>query len=123
MTPVVVPPPPAPAPAQPAAEAAQPEWVALLTSIKQDIQQLKERTDTAPADETPAAEAVDKKKRRPEPARTEKAKPAATGAKKKKKPAPVQAEWGFFDPAQCGFAALLEKLDEITDDDGVDEKR
>jgi hypothetical protein len=28
---------------------------------------------------------------------------------------PVQDEWGLFDPAQCGFAALLSKLDEITD--------
>jgi len=26
---------------------------------------------------------------------------------------PVQDEWGFFDPEQCGFAALLAKLDEI----------
>ena len=32
---------------------------------------------------------------------------------------PVQDEWGFFDPEQCGFAALIAKLDEIienTDD-------
>jgi hypothetical protein len=27
----------------------------------------------------------------------------------------VQDEWGFFDPQQCGFAALLAKLDEITE--------
>jgi hypothetical protein len=27
---------------------------------------------------------------------------------------PLQDEWGFFDPAQCGFSALLAKLDEIT---------
>jgi hypothetical protein len=27
---------------------------------------------------------------------------------------PVQDEWGFFDPEQCGFAALLAKLDEVT---------
>jgi len=27
---------------------------------------------------------------------------------------PLQDECGFFDPAQCGFAALLAKLDEIT---------
>ena len=27
---------------------------------------------------------------------------------------PLQDEWGFFDPEQCGFAALLAKLDEIT---------
>jgi hypothetical protein len=28
---------------------------------------------------------------------------------------PVQDEWGFFDPQQCGFTALLAKLDEIND--------
>ncbi len=27
---------------------------------------------------------------------------------------PIQDEWGFFDPAQCGFSTLLAKLDEIT---------
>jgi len=26
---------------------------------------------------------------------------------------PVQDEWGFFDPNQCGFPALIAKLDEI----------
>jgi len=30
---------------------------------------------------------------------------------------PVQDEWGFFDPDQAGFAALLAKLAEITDSD------
>jgi hypothetical protein len=35
------------------------------------------------------------------------------------KPAPVQDEWGFFDPNQCGFEALLARLDAIAakDDD------
>jgi hypothetical protein len=40
----------------------------------------------------------------------------AQGRRKEK---PVQDEWGFFDPEQCGFAALIAKLDEIienTDD-------
>jgi hypothetical protein len=31
--------------------------------------------------------------------------------------APVQDEWGLFDPNKCGFSALLDKLDEMTDDD------
>ncbi len=31
--------------------------------------------------------------------------------------APVQDEWGFFDPQQCGFSALLTKLDEISEDE------
>jgi hypothetical protein len=30
--------------------------------------------------------------------------------------APAQDEWSFFDPEQCGFAALVAKLDEITED-------
>jgi hypothetical protein len=29
---------------------------------------------------------------------------------------PIQDEWGLFDPSKCGFSALLDKLDEITDD-------
>lgn len=29
----------------------------------------------------------------------------------------------LFDPDQCGFAALLDNLDEITEDDGAAEKR
>jgi CheY-like chemotaxis protein len=29
---------------------------------------------------------------------------------------PIQDEWGFFDPNKCGFSALLDKLDEITDE-------
>jgi CheY-like chemotaxis protein len=33
------------------------------------------------------------------------------------KAAPVQDEWGLFDPAQCGFAALLAKLEELTEKD------
>jgi hypothetical protein len=48
--------------------------------------------------------------------------PIATGPtasprkpKRKKDPVPVQDEWGFFDPQQCGFTALLAKLDEIND--------
>jgi hypothetical protein len=30
---------------------------------------------------------------------------------------PVMDEWGLFDPAKCGFSALLDKLDEITEED------
>jgi hypothetical protein len=31
--------------------------------------------------------------------------------------APVMDEWGLFDPSKCGFSALLDKLDEITEED------
>jgi len=36
---------------------------------------------------------------------------------------PIQDEWGFFDPEQCGFAALLAKLQEITEGDDPPAKR
>jgi hypothetical protein len=29
---------------------------------------------------------------------------------------PVQDEWGLFDPNRCGFAALVDKLNEVTDE-------
>jgi hypothetical protein len=35
------------------------------------------------------------------------------GRRKKASAHTVQDEWGLFDPEQCGFAALLAKLDEI----------
>jgi len=40
--------------------------------------------------------------------------PETPNAERPKKPRPMQDEWGLFDPEQCGFAALLDKLDEIT---------
>jgi hypothetical protein len=33
--------------------------------------------------------------------------------KRARRAAPAQDEWGFFDPSQCGFPALIAKLDEI----------
>jgi hypothetical protein len=41
----------------------------------------------------------------------------ARNKRKRSKDSPAQDEWGFFDPDQCGFAALIEKLEEITDED------
>jgi hypothetical protein len=35
-------------------------------------------------------------------------------------PKPVQDEWGFFDPDQCGFRALLARLDAIAAHDDED---
>ena len=57
------------------------------------------------------------------PAETPPAKKRAAKKKKKKKAAPLQDEWGLFDPEQCGFAALLAKLDEITEGDEDPPKR
>jgi len=44
-----------------------------------------------------------------------KREPASQRPKRRSASKPMQDEWGLFDPAQCGFAALLAKLDEITD--------
>ena len=77
------------------------EWAELIASLRQDI----ERRRNQPA---PAAQVE-----RPVPA------PAVVhnDLRAKRKSTPIQDEWGFFDPHQCGFAALLEKLDQITDAD------
>jgi len=64
----------------------RPEWVQLVESLRIDVE-----------------------RRRSE-------QPAVAATSVRKTPSrPVQDEWGLFDPAQCGFAALLSKLDEITD--------
>ena len=41
------------------------------------------------------------------------------GPKKPSKPntRPAQDEWGLFDPDRCGFAAVVQKLNEVTDDE------
>jgi hypothetical protein len=64
----------------------RPDWVQLIESLRVDVERRRsERPSDAP------------KPVRKTPSR------------------PIQDEWGLFDPAQCGFAALLEKLDEITE--------
>ncbi len=35
----------------------------------------------------------------------------------------MQDEWGLFDPEQCGFAALLAKLDAVTEDEEAGKRR
>jgi hypothetical protein len=61
----------------------------------------------APA--TPIRRRTEKNKKRPEKARGRKLR-GADGR-------PVQDEWGMFDPNQCGFSALVNKLDEVTEPD------
>lgn len=45
--------------------------------------------------------------------------PPSTPRQRSTVPKPVQDEWGFFDPDQCGFRALLARLDAIA---GTDEQ-
>ena len=55
------------------------------------------------------------------PSRARPAKKNHRGKRKKQRTAmpPAQSEWGFFDPEQCGFAALITKLEEISDSGGA----
>ena len=64
----------------------RPEWVQLVESLRIDVERRRSEQPTVA----------------PMPVR-------------KTPSRPIQDEWGLFDPAQCGFAALLDKLDEITD--------
>lgn len=71
------------------------EWVALVESLRRDVERIH-------------TERADKPAPRPVPARSSRPKKAK----------PIQDEWGLFDPEQCGFAALLAKLEEVTEEEG-----
>jgi hypothetical protein len=99
----------------PDAIATRPEWIELIESLRQDVKRLR-------SERTPAPVAGPRTKEIPIPV----ARPSATlrraavpdedltPKKRATSAKPAQDEWGFFDPEQCGFAALLAKLDEIT---------
>lgn len=77
------------------------EWVELVESLRHDVERLR-AGGVQPA-AAGATRVVD----------------GATGSRSSKRRAqehtPIQDEWGFFDPQQCGFAALLAKLEEVTE--------
>jgi hypothetical protein len=83
-------------PLAPAAAKSEREWVALIESLRHDVERLRVERAEKPG---------------------RKAAAAAKAARPERPAKPVQDEWGFFDPQQCGFAALLAKLDEVTDSD------
>jgi hypothetical protein len=88
----------------PAGAKSEREWVALIESLRHDVERLRVERSEKPGRTATAVGAA-----RPE---------KADKPDKPDRPAkPVQDEWGFFDPQQCGFAALLAKLDEVTDSD------
>jgi hypothetical protein len=90
----------APRPEAEAAEADEADWLDVVAALRRDV----ERLDAAPV----AAKMP---------------KPLKKPARKALKGKPVQDEWGFFDPEQCGFAALLAKLDEVTATDDPKRRR
>jgi hypothetical protein len=88
----------------PAAAKSEREWVALIESLRHDVERLRVERAEKPGHKAAAgAGRPDKNDKTDKTDRTD--RPAK----------PVQDEWGFFDPQQCGFAALLAKLDEVTD--------
>lgn len=68
------------------AKADAPDWTELMASLRQDMERR----------------------------RTQDHRPPATRKPRSKSDKPAVDEWGLFDPEQCGFSALLAKLDEIT---------
>jgi hypothetical protein len=83
--------------------------------------------ETADASAAPAPRKRDKHRKKSDKRQPLKAqKPAATAAAPPAAPPaaprppqpqePAQDEWGLFDPNQCGFAALVDKLNEVTDE-------
>jgi hypothetical protein len=85
-----------PAPPEPAVPIVRgEEWVELIESLRHDVERLRtERSRPAP-----------------------KAPPSPRIPRSGRAARPTENEWGFFDPEQCGFAALLAKLEEVTESD------
>jgi len=81
----------------------------LVASLRQDIERRRKQPTPPPA-------AASAPPRTPEPhARPHLHAVEGAGGRRGRKSSPVEDEWGFFDPQQCGFAALLAKLDEFSD--------
>ena len=97
----------------PTAKSEHPEWLELVASLRQDIER-RRKEPTKPAPMVAALKAL----AAPRPAEVASVKDVRPVKKQKthaSKDKPAQDEWGFFDPEQCGFSALLAKLDEITE--------
>lgn len=115
------------------AQAERSAWIELVESLRQDIERLKaereEGTASAAQASAPAAAEPPPTVTKPvtaapsahrRPAAPAVNMPAAPSLPARLKPRrPVEDQWGLFDPEQCGFAALLAKLDEISARDEV----
>src|SRR5262249_35330285 len=109
---VVAPPPRVVAPhkaaAPPRGSKTQPEWTALIESLRKDIERFEGHGPRQVIPNDAAARAAES---------------AASPKRRTRKAKNAQDEWGFFDPEQCGFSALLAKLEEVTgpkDDEPLD---
>jgi hypothetical protein len=120
------------------------QWLEILTAIRRDIQELRaEHRPDAPAGRgaspdpgvaaasAPGTSPVSgdeparprKPGDRPKVTKVQSRTPAPAPRKRTRKVPPKQDEWGFFDPEQCGFAALLAKLEEIEGDEPATPER
>jgi hypothetical protein len=100
----------------------------VLTALELDLVQM--RTEPAGGVSTgPAKQSTATPNHTPdtgssrERAREKKREKGPAPEPREKGPAAVQDEWGFFDPEQCGFSALLTKLDEISEDEKRSSKK
>jgi hypothetical protein len=119
---VAVPPTPsgeAPLDAQPAGPVARPEWLVTMEELERQLEGLQQLSIQSPSSSERTIPPPPEPPKRAAPGTPdvpERVKPGRRTARPRKRDRPVQDEWGFFDPAQCGFAALLTKLDEVTED-------
>jgi hypothetical protein len=123
--PAPVPAPPVVVASPPAQEAAGPEWMDVIESLKRDVERLQAERPQPPLAASMPMNSVPVTAEVPAPSSfAEASAPTATRrspdprpnkrSKKAKKKQAAHDEWGFFDPEQCGFSALLTKLDEVT---------
>jgi hypothetical protein len=107
----------------PTAPAAKPEWLELIDSLRRDVERLRGQRTQPPPVAAARIKVASSRATAPVdgvagPLSVARTPPVVDhGARTRKQSGsakPAQDEWGFFDPEQCGFAALLAKLDEIT---------
>jgi hypothetical protein len=91
-----------------------PDWVELIESLRRDIERLRVEGRPPAGRSTPAAPTQPDAANVASPQSVQRTERTANRKRRKKQPAAIQDEWGFFDPEQCGFSALLAKLDEVT---------
>jgi hypothetical protein len=106
-----------------AAKTDQPEWVELIESLRIDLARRRAERESTNAPRPPAR--VEPARARRNHASDETPADAAHASQKRRAKAhrPIQDEWGFFDPEQCGFAALLAKLDELNEPQNTEPHR
>ena len=98
------------------AKSGRPEWSELVASLRKDIE--RRRVEPPQEKPKPRPNAVEAVAPAPAPAPVPVSASVQLPApvmRRSRRSKPIQDEWGFFDPEQCGFAALLAKLDEITE--------